>query len=157
MIRPAKPENAASATAVVVAAQMFTEEEAAFMPHLFDGAEALASDGSEGLVVDVADETEEIVGVAYWRPVEAAEGVVDLTMIAVHPSMQGTGRGTALMRHAEEQARTAGQRLMLVQTSGTAQYDRTRQFYVSLGYEQEAVVRDYWAPGDDMVLFRREL
>jgi ribosomal protein S18 acetylase RimI-like enzyme len=94
------------------------------------------------------------VGVAYWHPVDAADRVVDLTMIAVDPMCQGRGVGRALMRHAEDRARSAGQRLMVVLTSATDQYAGTRRFYAALGYEEEARVRDYWADGDDMVLFR---
>lgn len=48
-------------------------------------------------------------------------------------------------------------RFLLVDTSGTAQYDRTRAFYVRCGYRQEARVRDYWTAGDDLVIFRKAL
>ena len=78
-------------------------------------------------------------------------------MIAVRPASQGRGRGAAMLRHVEENLRTRDQRLLLVETSGLPQYDRTRAFYVRCGYEEEARVRDYWTAGDDMVLFRKAL
>lgn len=172
MIRPATRDDAAAAAAVTVAAGMFTEDEAGFLPGLFHDFLADARDGAHGLVVDAEDVEDaedvdrgdgsapvarRVVGVAYWRPVEAADRVVDLTMLAVHPDVQGTGRGKALVRHAEDRARAAGQRLLLVQTSGTEQYRGSRRFYAGLGYEQVATVRDYWADGDDLVLFRKTL
>ena len=157
MIRPATLDDAAAAAAVTVAAGMFTAEEAGFVPGLFADALAEEHDGTHGLVVDVDPASGQVAGVAYWHPVEAADAVVDLTMIAVDPAVQGQGRGRELMRHAEQQARGADQRLMLVMTSGTDQYAGTRRFYAALGYTEEARVRDYWEQGDDMVMFRLEL
>ena len=62
-----------------------------------------------------------------------------------------------MLRGVEEDLRARGQRLLLVETSSTPQYDRTRAFYDKLGYEEEARVRDYWEAGDDLVLFRKAL
>lgn len=163
MIRPAQLEDEAAVADVLVAAGMFSREDAsAFLPALFADVLAEAGDGTTGLVVDVDESAasppgDRVVGVAYWHPVEATDRVLDLTMIAVLPASQGRGRGRALMRHAEESARGAGQRLMLVQTSSTGQYDRTRAFYRGLGYTQVAAVADYWAHGDGMVMFRLDL
>jgi ribosomal protein S18 acetylase RimI-like enzyme len=78
-------------------------------------------------------------------------------MIAVRPDLQGGGRGAALMRHVEQDLREQGQRLVVVRTSGTPQYDRTRAFYRQLGYGEVACVPDYWTDGDDLVLFTLRL
>lgn len=154
MIRPATIEDAAAIHRVVVAARMFTDDEAGFVPGLLADFLSAPKDASHGLVV--LDDGG-VIGVAYWHPVEMADRVVDLTMIAVDPMAQGNGQGRALMRHAEEQARGAGQRLMIVQTSGTDQYAGTRRFYAAIGYDEQARVRDYWTDGDDMVMFRLAL
>ena len=154
MIRPATSEDAPAIARVLVAAGMFSDEESAFVPELFAGSPSSPEDARHGLVV--LDDGG-VLGVAHWRPVEMADGVVDLTMIGVHPAAQGRGLGRALMRHAEAQVRGAGQRLVVVQTSGSDQYAGTRRFYAALGYDEEARVRDYWTAGDDMVLFRLAL
>lgn len=154
MIRTATTEDAAGIHRVVVAAGMFTEDEAGFVPGLLADFLSSRKDASHGIIV--LDDGG-VIGVAHWHPVEMADGVVDLTMIAVDPTAQGNGHGRTLMRHAEEQARGAGQRLMLVQTSGTDQYAKTRRFYAAIGYDEEARVRDYWTDGDDMVMFRLAL
>ncbi len=154
MIRPAMLEDAGSVARVVVAAGMFSTEESAFVPRLLEDVLGSARDARHGLVVD---DDAGVRGVAHWRPVEMADGVVDLTMIAVDPAAQGRGIGRTLVRHVEERARGAGQRLVLVQTSGSDRYAGTRRFYAALGYDEEARVRDYWTAGDDMVLFRLAL
>jgi ribosomal protein S18 acetylase RimI-like enzyme len=78
-------------------------------------------------------------------------------MIAVRGDQQGKGRGAALMRYVEGSLQGRGQRVLLVETSGVPEFAQTRRFYAKLGYAEEARVRDYYSPGDDMVLFRKVL
>ena len=137
-MRPATSRDAAAIREVVVDAGMFTAPEAAFVPSLLE--EVLSQeDPLRGVVVDV-DEKGSVVGVALWQPVEVADGVTDLTMIAVAPAVQGRGRGRALLACAEDASRSAGQRLMVVQTSGTEQYAGARRFYAALGPEPRSCV-----------------
>ena len=154
MIRPATPEDAAAVIEIVISAEMFSAEDAWFLEGMM--AEYFDSNGEEGHVC-VVDDKDGPLGVAYYQPKTAADRVWDLTMIAVQPANQGRGRGAAMLRHVEEDLRTRDQRLLLVETSGLPQYDRTRAFYVKCGYEEEARIRDFWEAGDDMVLFRKAL
>jgi ribosomal protein S18 acetylase RimI-like enzyme len=132
---------------------MFSEEEATF---LIEGA---LDDGGEGAACFVEDDEDGpgLSSVLYYRPEEMADRAYDLTMIAVRPDLQRGGRGATLMRYAEDDLRRRGQRLLLVRTSGTEQYSRTRAFYRGLGYTEEARVADYWTDGDDLVLFTKRL
>ena len=132
---------------LVVAAGMFTRDDAGFL------LEALEPEGNTTCLVEDADDGAGLASVILYRPEEAADRAYDLTMIAVRPDLQRGGRGAALMRHAEDDLREQGQRLLVVRTSGTAQYDRTRAFYRKLGYTEHTRVPDYWTDGDDLVLF----
>mgnify|MGYP000201891817 CR=1 FL=1 len=78
-------------------------------------------------------------------------------MIGVRRDYQGQGRGAALLQHIENELQAKGQRILLVETSGLPDFALTRKFYTKCGYEEEARVRDYYAAGDDMVLFRKAL
>jgi ribosomal protein S18 acetylase RimI-like enzyme len=80
-----------------------------------------------------------------------------LYWIAVRPKLQARGIGTALLHHAEEDIRRRQGRLFLIETSSLPHYDLTRRFYLKHGYEQEAVLRDFYADGDNMVVFRKRL
>jgi ribosomal protein S18 acetylase RimI-like enzyme len=93
----------------------------------------------------------------YFVPEGFADGVWNLLMIAVDPQRHGKGLGTKLMRHVEEVLAKDGVRILLVDTSGTDEFQRTRGFYAMLGYEQEARIRDYWTKGDDKITFRKVL
>ncbi|MCX5752727.1 MAG: GNAT family N-acetyltransferase, partial [Candidatus Krumholzibacteria bacterium] len=80
-----------------------------------------------------------------------------LYWIAVHPEYQGRGLGKALMREAERRIRAAGGTRIYIDTSYKAQYEDTRAFYLSLGYELDALLKDFYSPGDDKVIYRKLL
>jgi hypothetical protein len=46
-------------------------------------------------------------------------------------------------------------RLLLIETSSRADYAPTRAFYERRGYRIVSVVPDFYAPGDDRVIFAR--
>jgi ribosomal protein S18 acetylase RimI-like enzyme len=94
---------------------------------------------------------------AYYEPARATDGTWYLTLIAVRREVQGQGRGAALLHDVEHLLQAQGQRVLLVETSGLPAFARTRTFYTKCGYVEEARVRDYYAAGDDMVLFRKVL
>lgn len=95
--------------------------------------------------------------VVFYEPRLATDRVWALTMIAVAPARQGQGRGAQALRWVEDTLRAQGQRLLVIETSSTPRYDKTRRFYARSGYRQVAVVPDYFEDGDDMVLFCKDL
>ena len=95
--------------------------------------------------------------VAYYVPEPLTDGTWNTLLICVDPARHGAGLGTRLMRHIEAELSGEGQRIMLVETSGKPDFERTRSFYVMLGYEREARIRDYYEAGDDKVVFRKAL
>lgn len=97
------------------------------------------------------------VGLCYTTPEELAEGTWNMLALAVDPDLQGKGFGSALVRAAEQHLRDKDQRLLIVETSGTAAFAQTRKFYAENGYEEEARLRDFWADGDDKIVFRKSL
>jgi len=99
----------------------------------------------------------QIAGFTYFAPAPMTEQTWYLYWIAVAPDQQGKGYGSLLLRLAEEEVRGLGGRLLFIETSGLPHYARTRHFYLRHGYEQEATLRDFYAAGDDMVVFRKAL
>jgi hypothetical protein len=47
--------------------------------------------------------------------------------------------------------------MVLVETSGTLAYAPARRLYESCGYRYEAVVHDFYAPGDDLIVFGKPI
>ncbi|MEL7537017.1 MAG: GNAT family N-acetyltransferase [Pseudomonadota bacterium] len=96
-----------------------------------------------------------VVGFAYVRPEPLTDRTWNLLAIGIRSSHQGKGYGSRMLTEIERALAT--ERILIVDTSGLDEYARTRAFYAQCGYHQEAVIRDYWATGDDKVTFRKPL
>ena len=97
------------------------------------------------------------VGFCYAVPEKLTDGTWNMLAIAVLPTQQGGGLGSAIAKELEHSLRTLGQRILIADTSGTEQFAQTREFYRKCGYVEEARIRDFWADGDDKVTFRKGL
>lgn len=96
-------------------------------------------------------------GYACFGPIACTKGSFDLYWIAVHPSRHGLGLGRRLLEESERRARAMGGRRMYIETSSRPQYEPTRGFYLRCGYAVEAVLKDFYAPGDGKVIYGREI
>ena len=159
MIRPAQPSDTAAVVQLAISSGLFAEDEAEVVRTLMDDFFARTMADGHGCLVDMDDDLDGDVaaGVAYFQPVAATDGTWTLLMIAVRAEQQGQGRGSVLLSEVENQLRRQQQRLLLVETSGVPDFALTRAFYDKAGYGVEARVRDYYAAGDDMVLYRKAL
>lgn len=97
------------------------------------------------------------VGFCYAVPEEFAEGAWNMLAIAVLPTEQCGGCGGAIARHLEAELKARGQRILIADTSGADDFARTREFYRKNGYVEEACIRDFWAAGDDKIVFWKSL
>jgi D-alanine-D-alanine ligase len=93
------------------------------------------------------------VGWVCWGPTPCTVGSFDIYWLGIAPSCQGQGLGRKLMDHAEEQIRAAGGRLYIVETSGRESYLPTRAFYERIGYTVAATIKDFYASGDDKIIY----
>lgn len=99
----------------------------------------------------------DVVGFCYAVPEEQTDGTWNMLAIAVLSSKQGNGVGSALVRDLEGSLRESEQRLLIVDTSGAEKYAQTHHFYRKNGYHEEARIRDFWAAGDDKIVFWKPL
>jgi ribosomal protein S18 acetylase RimI-like enzyme len=93
------------------------------------------------------------MAVAYCAPERLTDGTYNLYLIAVHKQTQGVGIGKAIMQHVERLLFEKGARILLVETSGLPEFERTRAFYDKCNYTREAVIRDFYKAGEDKVVF----
>lgn len=154
MIRPSRPDDVATILDLAVLSGLFpgdaTDELAAVLKSCLSG-----ENGPDH--VWLTDDESGLVGVAYYAPERMTEGTWNLYMLAVHPDFQRRGRGAALVRYIERSLSSRGARLLLIETSGLASFERTRAFYHTLGYLEEARIREFYKAGDDKVVFRKAL
>ena len=98
-----------------------------------------------------------VLGYACYGPHPLTEGTYDLYWIVVDPQARGQGIGRALLEHVEDQARSTGARLLVAETSSSSAYEPARRLYASRGYAREAVLVDFYAPGDDLLIYTKPL
>ena len=153
MIRPSTPNDT---TALIAIADAI-----GFQPNEIDQLSKMLADyfGDDGDSDHfwLTDDDNEPVGVAYCEPERMTNRTWNLQLIAIRPDRQGQGRGMTLLRYVEQTLTARGGRMLLVETSGLPEFERTRTFYAKCGYEEEARIRDFYAAGDDKVVFRKVL
>lgn len=103
------------------------------------------------------DENDGPVGVAYCEQERMTNRTWNLQLIAIRPERQRQGRGATMLRYVEQTLTVRGGRMLMVETSGLPDFEHTRAFYAKCGYEEEARIRDFYAAGDDKVVFRKVL
>lgn len=127
---------------------VFRADEVPVALEVFDGAVA----GSPDYIALGAEHDGRLAGWICWGPTPCTLGTYDLYWMAVDPAHQGAGLGTALVA-AMERALLGAARLVVVETAGRAEYAPTRAFYEARGYRQAARIPDFYAPGDDQVVY----
>jgi ribosomal protein S18 acetylase RimI-like enzyme len=156
MISTATEADKAQITDITARAGVFNQEEVDSVPAMFDeylryGAEA------SGYHFIVYREGEQVLGYAIYGFRDLTEGVYDLYWIAVDPSARRKSVGRKLLIACEEAVRKVGGRMVIAETSGTAEYESTREFYVRTGYKAEAIIKDFYKPGDDLYIFVKRI
>ena len=156
LLRPVGRAHRARLEQLTRATGRFREEEVATAVELLE--ESLAGD-DDYRFVGAFDESagEDLVGYACWGPTPGTAGTHDLYWIVVDQARQGAGIGTQLLAEIEHGLRAKGQRLVIVETSSRADYAPTRAFYEHRGYARAATIPGYYAPGDDLVIYTKNL
>ena len=131
---------------------VFRDDEIHVALEVFDGAVA----GSPDYLALGADHDGRLAGWICWGPTPCTLGTFDLYWMAVDPALHGAGIGTALV-HAMERRLTGTARLIVVETAGRPDYGPTRAFYERRGYHAAARIPDFYAPGDDQVVYVKSL
>ncbi len=154
MIRPTIPDDTAALIALADATGLFPPSALELLRQMLTDALGGNSDAEH---VWITDDDNGPMGVAYCEPERMTDRTWNLQLIAIHPEHQGQGRGAKLLRYVEQVLTARGGRMLLVETSGLPDFERTRTFYAKCGYEEEARIRDFYAVNDDKVVFRKVL
>ncbi|CAM9648100.1 unnamed protein product [Ectocarpus fasciculatus] len=96
-------------------------------------------------------------GLVYAKPEMMTEGTWNALLLAVRPDVQRSGFGRELMASLESMLKGRGHRLLVVETAGSEDYAGARSFYESVGFEEEGRIRDFYQPGEDKVIYRKQL
>jgi GNAT superfamily N-acetyltransferase len=112
---------------------------------------------NSGYFVLVAEANSSVVGYICYGPTPLANGTWDVYWMAVARPERGQGVGGALLSAAEAKIKETQARLVLIETSSKPNYEKTRRFYQSQGYEVISHIPDFYEPGDDKLTFQKRL
>jgi ribosomal protein S18 acetylase RimI-like enzyme len=155
VIRPADPADTPDLLALTAATGFFKPMEVATLEEVL--ADYFLMNEAAGDRCFVLEEDGVRLGFVYHAAEPMTENTWSLWWIVVRPATQGKGVGSTLLRFVEDDVRAKGARVLFIETSGLPKYESTCRFYRKHGYEQEARLRDYYAAGDDMLVFRKAL
>lgn len=145
------PSDPAAVERVVRATGFFSEEEVGIAVELV---EERINKGLESGYYFLFGEVDGVVeSYACFGPVPATAATWDLYWIASHPNTQGKGVGKAVLGEVAGAVRALGGVTLIAETSGRAQYAPTRAFYRATGFYHAANFPDFYATGDDRVVY----
>jgi ribosomal protein S18 acetylase RimI-like enzyme len=152
VLRHLSPADRGRIEDITRAVGVFRDDEVPVALEVFDGAVAGSADyRAIGVEADGL-----LAGWICWGPTPCTVGTYDLYWLAVDPAHQQRGLGAALVREMEHRLIGVA-RLIVVETAGRDDYAGTRAFYERCGYRAAARIPDFYAPGDDQVVYVKTL
>lgn len=153
VLRALEPRDREGLDRLVRSVELFSDEEQDVAMEVIDA--YLENPGKDYHALGAFTPRGSLLGYACYGPTPCTTGTWDLYWIAVSGESRGRGTGTLLMEEIERRLVEQHARLVLIETSSRADYTPTRAFYERRGYEVAARVQDFYAPGDDRVIFAR--
>jgi D-alanine-D-alanine ligase len=136
---------------LVDAAGIFSETEIDIAVELIE--ERLSKGLQSGYHFLFGELTDRIIGYTCFGPIPGAAKRYDLYWIVVHHDFRRAGIGKSLMVKTEEAIEKQGGERIYIDTSSRDQYRTTRLFYRLCGYQEEAVLKDFYGSEDDKVIY----
>ncbi len=153
-IHPSRREEREAIGAVARSTGVFTVEELDTVFELFDGYMNNPASGYEFLSAEIGGR---LAGFACWGPTPLTEGTFDFYWLSTDAAFQRRGVGRALCEAVETEARKRGGRIIVIWTSGTGHYLPATHLYERAGYVLNNRIRDFYKPGDDLLVYVKYL
>jgi len=155
MLRPTVPED-------TPALLVMADQTGVFQPYEVEGFAEVLEDYHDveqynGHLAYTWEEDGAPVGFVYYAPADLTDGTWDLWWIIVARARQGRGLGARLLELVEQAVRLEGGRQLLIETSSLPQYEPTRRFYLKSGYQVVARIPNYYAEGDDLIIYQKRI
>ena len=155
-MRPCTPMDIPSLTRLTADTGMFRASEVEVLDEVL--ADYFSENAAAGHRCEVLQPSgEAVLGYVYYAPAAMTDRTWYLYWIAVDVARQGGGIGARMLAHVEASIRTERGRVLFIETSSLPVYEPTRRFYLKNGYVIDGQLRDFYADGDDMVVFRKHL
>ena len=158
-VRVASAADVGALAAVLDTIELFPSAmlEEMIAPFLADGSDDL------WLVVGEEDASAEdggesgALGLAFCEPERMTDGTFNLLALGVRADRQGEGLASAMIDDLESRLRSNGGRVLIVETSGLPEYETVRGLYERRGFTRQATIPEFYAAGEDKVVFWKKL
>ena len=151
-VRPLAAADRTSLEGIVRRTGVFSTAETAVAMELIDA--ALGNPAQKDYILYSAEGAAgEVLGYYCVGPTPMTAGTWDLYWIAVDPDYHAMEIGKTLLKHSEELVKERGATLLIAETSSKPSYDNTNRFYLRNSYREIARIRNYYAEGDDLVVY----
>ena len=97
----------------------------------------------------------EPVGFAYCAPEPVTSGTWNLLMLWTKEGYEGKGFGRSLVSAVEAELKSRDARLLIVETSQLPEFETARAFYEKYGFTFEAEVKNFFAEGDNKLIYTK--
>jgi ribosomal protein S18 acetylase RimI-like enzyme len=155
VLRDLEPADRPAVVALIRSVVIFSEDEKAVAVDVLDS--YLDHPGKDYHALGALTPLGDLLGYACYGPTPCTSGTWDLYWIAVSRGARGCGIGTKILEEVERRLVRNDARLLVIETSSRADYAPTRAFYARRGYDAAARVPDFYAEGDDRLIFARTL
>lgn len=152
-IRPLKRDDRSEIEKLLSRVKEFRKEDVACALELFD--DALKNGNSdEDYAFFCAEKAKgEIVGFLCYGKTPLTKTAYDLYWIVTDPRYHRSGIGGHLLRHIERSLGKKETSLLVAETSSLPSYEKARSFYEKQGFHKESRIKDFYAPGDDRLIY----
>jgi len=161
-IRPLRRDDRASIERILRQTQVFLEMEVQCALELL---EVYLNDAGQKdyWLAGAVDQADQPVGYVCYGPTPMTAGTYDLYWIAVDPAWHGRGAGSLLIEFVEQQVcqpalmDTAAEpaRMLIIETSSLPRYESARRLYQRHHYREVARMPDFYADGDDSIIYAK--
>ena len=105
----------------------------------------------------LADVKNTLAGYTCFGRIQLTDERYDLYWIVTTPDVQKQGIASKLMTETETAIRTLGGKAVYAETSSRAIYAAAQRFYIKYQFLEQARLTDYYAKGDDKLIYGKLL
>ncbi len=154
-IRRARNADRQPVLLILTATRFFRPDELKVAKEVFD--DSLKKKFRNAYLSFAAHYAKKTVGWICFGPTPCTVGTFDIYWVVVAPSFQHRGIGSRLVRFAEEKIKKYKGRMIAIDTSASTRYKTTRSFYERNHYQQTAVIKNFYAPGDHKIIYVKSI
>lgn len=152
MIRSLGKGDIAAVRAFLEGTRMFKNEEVRVAVEMME--ECASKSEQDDYISYVSVRGKRVAGWLCFGRTDFCEGVYDMYWICVDGEFRGEGICKALVHFMEELLKKNGDlRMIVIETSSQEKYRPTCRFYEKCGFILEATLRDFYAPGDNKLIY----